>query len=686
MSTADPYPSTQRVAPRKRHRVSRACDRCKKRKIRCSGNQPCEVCIRDETSCIYAAPHNRGRRLLTPIANNSSLSALSSNTQHSLVTTTPTGIPIRNSQEQQLRLALNGDSGLPGTITTETSTRVSPEPITDLQGHYVGPAAGVSFLARVRKRLHYGDFTSSTFTFADAPLPECESTPPVMITMDRASQLLEKFFEFTVPIDRLFHRPTIEQWFREFYDTLGSMDTPENAPARRGTIWIIFAMAQEHMPVGHNDLVEDKAIRYFLAADYQLSKERGVVNLVGVRARLYQCFWLLSRSRINHCWSLFGTTARLALQLGLHRKEGHHPADGHGLIDHDLSRRTFWSAYCLDIHLSLTLGRPRIFHDEDIDQEMPHGIDDNEFSIDPPSPSGTISYSVNLAAVSYYKLHRILGKVLRDIYSIQPVSATEQCIRSHKYLQEIREWRSIAPGFLQLDSKDVPPLIPIFQRQREVLKFTYWHAVIVTCRPLLLQSFTHRQQKPDNTRSIPRIHEGVKECLHAAMLVVDSVIQMFESGRMFRSFWATCYYGFSAAAILYVYTIQQALSSPETYRVYLDAATRFQGKLSTLFDDNSLVARYYIMLEELRLEVLQYVDINSTPGAMSTLGTLGTTDMTHMASIASESENIFDASSPYSTVGRQGLIGMPMDMRTWMQFETLAVPSFAGFESLTGNI
>ncbi|KAH8195626.1 hypothetical protein TruAng_010208 [Truncatella angustata] len=533
-----------------------------------------------------------------------------------LVTTTPTGIPIRNSQEQQLRLALNGDSGLPGTITTETSTRVSPEPITDLQGHYVGPAAGVSFLARVRKRLHYGDFTSSTFTFADAPLPECESTPPVMITMDRASQLLEKFFEFTVPIDRLFHRPTIEQWFREFYDTLGSMDTPENAPARRGTIWIIFAMAQEHMPVGHNDLVEDKAIRYFLAADYQLSKERGVVNLVGVRARLYQCFWLLSRSRINHCWSLFGTTARLALQLGLHRKEGHHPADGHGLIDHDLSRRTFWSAYCLDIHLSLTLGRPRIFHDEDIDQEMPHGIDDNEFSIDPPSPSGTISYSVNLAAVSYYKLHRILGKVLRDIYSIQPVSATEQCIRSHKYLQEIREWRSIAPGFLQLDSKDVPPLIPIFQRQRE----------------------------------------------------------------------ATCYYGFSAAAILYVYTIQQALSSPETYRVYLDAATRFQGKLSTLFDDNSLVARYYIMLEELRLEVLQYVDINSTPGAMSTLGTLGTTDMTHMASIASESENIFDASSPYSTVGRQGLIGMPMDMRTWMQFETLAVPSFAGFESLTGNI
>lgn len=130
----------------------------------------------------------------------------------------------------------------------ETPSRASPEPVTDLQGHYVGPASGLSFLARVRKRLHYSDHASSSFTFGDAPLPEYDPTPSVMVSAEDASLLVQKFFEFTVPIDRLVHRPTIESWWQEFNQTMGSMNDPENAPARRAILWMIFAMAQEHMP------------------------------------------------------------------------------------------------------------------------------------------------------------------------------------------------------------------------------------------------------------------------------------------------------------------------------------------------------------------------------------------------------------------------------------------------------
>jgi hypothetical protein len=143
--------------------------------------------------------------------------------------------------------------------------------------------------------------------------------------------------------------------------------------------------------------------RYFLAADYQLSRERGVVSLVSVQARLYQCFWLLSRSRVNHCWGLFGTAARLALALGLHRKQFRTQDQCASCIDMDCRRRTFWSAYCLDTHLSFTLGRPRIFHEEDINQELPSGSDDLEICANSIAPISTHGHSTILAPMACFR-------------------------------------------------------------------------------------------------------------------------------------------------------------------------------------------------------------------------------------------------------------------------------------------
>ena len=92
------------------------------------------------------------------------------------------------------------------------------------------------------------------------------------------------------------------------------------------------------------------------------------MRLASVQARLVQCYYLLAQSRINQCWSLFGTTAHLALAIGLNRGR---PADANGKIDYidlECRRRTFWSAYVLDKFIAAALGRPRTFRDEDIDQ------------------------------------------------------------------------------------------------------------------------------------------------------------------------------------------------------------------------------------------------------------------------------------------------------------------------------
>lgn len=107
--------------------------------------------------------------------------------------------------------------------------------------------------------------------------------------------------------------------------------------------------------------------RYFFASEHQLSKERGAVRLASVQARLLQCFYLLTQSRINHCWSLFGTLSHLMLAIGLNRGRKCDPTTS-DYVELESRRRVFWCAYSLDKYLAAALGRPRTFKDEDIDQ------------------------------------------------------------------------------------------------------------------------------------------------------------------------------------------------------------------------------------------------------------------------------------------------------------------------------
>lgn len=49
-------------------------------------------------------------------------------------------------------------------------------------------------------------------------------------------------------------------------------------------------------------------------------------------------------------------------------------------IEIECRRRTFWCAYTLDTYLSAALGRPRSFHDEDINTELPACVEDQDIT------------------------------------------------------------------------------------------------------------------------------------------------------------------------------------------------------------------------------------------------------------------------------------------------------------------
>ncbi|OHF00985.1 fungal specific transcription factor domain-containing protein [Colletotrichum orchidophilum] len=733
---SNPTPLTEsgrrrRHRDKERVRVTRACDRCKKRKIRCTGIQPCELCIRTESHCTYNASYARGRQ--PPVATREDVARMDLDGLDVSVSDHPSagGGGGGGGEDVLMGSSIVVDVSDPGDVdhqdetimngrnlaviggvdpgTAEPPSRASPEPTqTDLQGHYVGPSSGVSFLLRVQKRLHQAvsfSQASSIFTFGDAPLPDFDPSGAfcVLPSKEEATTLLNRYFEFAVPTHRFLHRPTLEGWLKEFYDTMGVMKSREDAPAQRALLFMVFAQAQEYMGTTHPRENADASARYFLAADHQLSKERGAVRLASVQARLCQCFWLLSQSRINHCWSLFGTVGHLALAIGLNRNRHADPAGGYNYIELECRRRTFWCAYSLDNYLSAALGRPRTFHDEDIDQELPSCSEDADLHADHITPRMGRGQSLMLAPVAHVKLSRIVSMILRDLYSIRPSSFSNRCALAAKYSQNLKHWRAEMSQFLD-DGVNTALLIPIFQRQRNVLDLAYWHATILTHRPFLLSNFARLQRNGKSRRKgVPhkdQTEESVNACLDAAMHVVDTVNDLIQAGQLFRAFWFTSYFAFSAVVILYVYTIQQRTAPTEAWQAYFDAAYRCQAQLASLADNEStLAARYCLVLEELRTEALRQTKRHQSPAVTHQNGQNGGA-VSRAALVVAGSED----SQPQHEQDHLGALNFPdvghadefvgfdaspssslADMTSWGQFDSMVTSGFGGLEALLND-
>ncbi|CAK7201223.1 hypothetical protein SEUCBS139899_003926 [Sporothrix eucalyptigena] len=781
-----------------RQRVTRACDRCKKRKVRCTGVRPCEHCIEAGTHCTYDLSYARGRLpsipsvqtvqsdqspspsnlpassygvLASPVSTERSsahhqdnATADGAQAQHQVDDAAAAQLNQQRQQQQQqqqqqqrpteglsflsaaaaemdrrpgdnteggaafgltvpgsipLALPQSSSSLPPATEVPAASSRVSPEPLqTDLQGHYVGPASGVSFLLRVQKRLHDNvsflqQSSSSIFTFGDAPLqPQAHDdfdsggggsgTDPglLFLTKPEANRLLARYFDFAVPTHRFLHRPTVESWLNTFFATRGRMttmtsgnngngngsgngrDSREDGRAEAAVLFMVFAQARDYLRASEVTADMDSSAHYYRAAELQLAREKGAVRVASVQARLCQCFYLLSQSRINHCWSLFGTTAHLALAIGLNRNRRADPAGGLSHIDVECRRRTFWCAYSLDNYLSAALGRPRTFHDEDIDQELPSIAEDDDILhseiIRQPNPTtGTgIGLSVNqglnqglgqslgqglgfgfsgmgmgmttgggsggyalrgmsvmLAPVAHVRLSKIVSMILRDLYAIRPISSTTRATLTAKHTAALLAWRqddtSLA-RFLDADHVSASLLIPIFQRQRNVLNLAYYHALLLTHRPVLLSNFAYLRQGASGSSGASNANNSssrtdgrdpdvraqaqanMKQCLDAAMNIISIVNDLFQDGQLFRAYWFTMYFAFSAVVVVYVYIIQHQSAPQSTYGAYLAAAVACQSQIARLAENGSLTQRYSLVLEELRLVTLQHAEAFQT--------------------------------------------------------------------------
>jgi hypothetical protein len=77
-------------------------------------------------------------------------------------------------------------------------------------------------------------------------------------------------------------------------------------------------------------------------------------------------------------------------------------------------------AYILDKYLGVIFGRPRHYHDEDIDQKFPDLVNDEDMTS--AGPNGTSSNDCHVESLVYHaKLAQIAERISREVYSIKPV-------------------------------------------------------------------------------------------------------------------------------------------------------------------------------------------------------------------------------------------------------------------------
>lgn len=201
------------------------------------------------------------------------------------------------------------------------------------------------------------------------------------------------------------------------------------------------------------------------------------------------------------------------------------------------------------------------------------------------------------------------------------MSLAERIEATRLNAQALSEWKSELSHFLEASSVGYGALtVPIFQRQRSVLSLMYWHAVLLTHRPFLLSRLAGHRRDTSNTKSEDvQTDASVGDCLKAAMETVNTLNNMSQSRLMYQAFsvhishhssvgtlltpyQVTPYFAFAANLVLYIYVIHRRSTSKDDCSNYNAAAEQCQHHIGQLARKGSLSERYYLLLEELRLE------------------------------------------------------------------------------------
>ncbi|KAL4939229.1 hypothetical protein BDV06DRAFT_225200 [Aspergillus oleicola] len=458
MSDNDSCQSRDRGTATKRGRyVSNACESCQKRKVKCTGENPCQQCQINDLGCTYSKGKKR-RRTRTIQRQSTGDGASHSKTPQPEAVTAPNtlqnGIATEPQLSSSLMPMLNRIADLERVYhtlrtrldtsreweryaspqSTAATSRSDHEPVIPLDEGFHGPTNMLK-LIRMLSRTVAG-WEQGQGMPEDGVLPEhspanhwdwhdptTERAGGIDVLNREArvhdiAQLQHAVDIFFAEINPMFPCLNENQFRRQLQDALDNSGAGMSRPDR----YQFFALL--HLIQAEIDLITldwrpadpIPGWKSILRAESILSRLlwQGNGNLLTLQCYVVKTRYFLHLERGGAAHETITRAVRLCFQLGLHDSDSW---GGCSPFERLMRQRVFWTVVQLERSLSLNNGFPYLIRDAEINVDLPGYYDERHLAPDQPLPCEEPDASYGPTAVATAKWGSLVSEVWDAMYA-----------------------------------------------------------------------------------------------------------------------------------------------------------------------------------------------------------------------------------------------------------------------------
>ncbi|KAF8216525.1 fungal-specific transcription factor domain-containing protein [Mycena galopus ATCC 62051] len=402
--------------------INRACDICRRKKIRCDGPEMpgnrCSNCLACNFDCSYVeAAKKRG----PPKGYVESMEIRIEKIERLLQTL----LPEADLERALSRTSVASWQALPVADDDERAQLSLIENLqqlslnSDIDPRFFGRSSGAMLIqTAMNLKLDAEPQNDQRHTEFWDSRPSPEPTPPPQYNFppsDLAASLVDLYFAHINLLLPLLHRPTFAR------DLAAGLHLTNDGFA--ATYLLVCAIGARYSSdprvlLDGSDNLFSCGWRWFEQLQLMRDPLGPSPCLYDLQFNVLLVLFLDGTSCPQACWTAVAVGIRMAQDVGAHRRK---EATHQWTAEDELWKRAFWVLVFLDRTLSCTFGRPCAIQDEDFDLELPIDCDDEYWETPDPAdafqqPKG--KPSLISAFIAHLRLGQVLSFALRTIYSI----------------------------------------------------------------------------------------------------------------------------------------------------------------------------------------------------------------------------------------------------------------------------
>ncbi|KAK9480932.1 hypothetical protein V1514DRAFT_365301 [Lipomyces japonicus] len=490
-----------------RLRTRRACYICRRRKVKCDGVTPsCGQCSLRGAMCYYKDDETKSSSvteasslshatvpLYPSITGNAKTSA-----ENSPNSSARRGRPVKR-QKAEFSPVTFSDSPTQGSEASPIHSTVYSGVTATNPGVesfiYYGPASTFSFIQHIHQEINSGIIEMNSvgdvpegikrFGFRDlflgwnaGGLTAQNNQEGNMKFLDpiKAKKFIDNFWNTLVYIMPVYSREYLESVLDSMYCT--------EAQTSNGEAGLLAVLATGASLEGENEW----SSILFQRSYGIVNQSNEIVSTDRVKVLLLLSHHQAMTGKLNTAYMLSGQSVRLAYACGLHREFPSLSQYSDGAIQGNRDRRiTLWSLYSFERLLSISLGRPSAFNDNDLDVAVP----DNDF----------LRYMAPLGRISMKSSNQIYGLDTTSLLSIWEAATAID--------EELKQYQSELPPSLRFEDFGKPGIY--LHVDAFAIGCHFYMFKTLTYRPFLLMDAMCRQQERVRTAqgqpTLPQVEE-----------------------------------------------------------------------------------------------------------------------------------------------------------------------------------